>query len=72
MHACAAEREVARRQSELLAQCEQADVRPQRKQAASEAVFAASGRATDDVARKGMDEKSAEFRKRGEVYVPRD
>jgi phosphomethylpyrimidine synthase len=26
----------------------------------------------DEVARKGMDEKSAEFRKRGEVYVPRD
>ncbi|MEO6237006.1 MAG: phosphomethylpyrimidine synthase ThiC, partial [Vicinamibacterales bacterium] len=26
----------------------------------------------DDVARKGMDEKSVEFRKRGEVYVPRD
>ena len=26
----------------------------------------------DPVARKGMDEKSVEFRKRGEVYVPRD
>ena len=26
----------------------------------------------DEVARKGMDEKSVEFRKRGEVYVPRD
>jgi phosphomethylpyrimidine synthase len=26
----------------------------------------------DDTARKGMDEKSLEFRKRGEVYVPRD
>jgi exonuclease SbcC len=46
-----ADREVAGRQSELLAQCEQADVRPQRKQLASEALFAASGRAADDLAR---------------------
>jgi phosphomethylpyrimidine synthase len=27
---------------------------------------------TDELARKGMDEKSLEFRKRGEVYIPRD
>ena len=39
---------------------------------AGAAAGSASPAGIDDVARKGMDEKSVEFRKRGEVYVPRE
>jgi phosphomethylpyrimidine synthase len=35
-------------------------------------LFRAGAAGADDTARKGMDEKSLEFRKRGDVYVPRE
>jgi hypothetical protein len=35
-------------------------------------IRAGAAASPDEIARKGMADKSLEFRKRGEVYVPRD